>query len=205
MDQSVGDRNSDQSDDAVLIESSDSEYNETDSWKPMEEYEYKLQKLLKTTFARPFYFQLSNCFGAQIFPASWDDPEAPNCLSEVQAWHLKLQDPTFEALVKKSISVLKNHSEFYQANPAETHDENYSSDELVCLADHLLKKMNKLKPEMNVDPVNNVYEKLKEMFPETDTMILLAKSKKHVSNDNGMGEYQNLTEVINDLLSTSPK
>ena len=202
MEQNIDDIISDTSDDAVVvIESSDSEYDETDSWKPMDENEYNLQKLLKSTFARPFYFQPSNLVGAQIFPASWNESDAPKCFSGVLAWHFKLQDPTFEALLEKSISILKTHSEFYQANPAETHDENYSSDELVCLADHLQKKMNKLRPETNIDPVNTVFEKLKEMFPESDPMILLAESKRHVL----MGGNEDLTEVINKLLSTSPK
>ena len=202
MDQNIDYINIDTSDDAVVvIESSDSEYEETDSWKPMEENEYKLQKLLKSTFAKPFYFQPSDIYGGQIFPACWNEPDAPKCFSDVLAWHFKLQDPTFEALVEKSLSILKNHSEFYQANPAETHDDNYSSDELVCLADHLQKKMNKLKPETNIDPVNNVFVKLTEMFPESDPMILLAESKRHVL----MGGNEDLTEAINALLSTSPK
>ena len=74
--------------------------------------------------------------------------------------------------------------EYYKSGPEETHDEEYSSDELVCLAEHLQKisayfKVTEKKVENNLDIVDTVYEKLREVFPEKDLMFLLTKSNEY--------------------------
>ena len=47
--------NSDESNNVVVIETSGSEFDDEDSWKPMQENEYKFHKLIKSAFANPFY------------------------------------------------------------------------------------------------------------------------------------------------------
>ena len=172
----------DESNNVVVIETSDSEFDDEDkdSWKPMQENEYKLHKLMKSAFAQPFYSRPSSTLGVQIFPSSWADQEVPKCLSDVRAWQFKQSNSTVEDLIEIAMKILKSHIEYYRSGPEETHDEEYSSDELVCLAEHLQKRLNDLKVAEtndkvgnNLDPVNAVYEKLREMFPEKDPMILL--------------------------------
>ena len=57
MDLSCVIQNSDESNNVVVIETSDSEFDDEDkdSWRPMQENEYKLHKLIKSAFAQPVY------------------------------------------------------------------------------------------------------------------------------------------------------
>eukprot|EP00092_Neocalanus_flemingeri_P058137 GFUD01069235.1.p1 GENE.GFUD01069235.1~~GFUD01069235.1.p1 ORF type:complete len:419 (+),score=91.22 GFUD01069235.1:69-1325(+) len=69
-----------------------------------------------------------------------------------------------------------------------------------------VEKINKLKPiqseEKLKDPVNTVYEKLREVFPKEDPKSLLAKSMKHVSRFGGAGD---LTDLIDEILWPLPR
>ena len=130
--------NSDESNNVLVIETSGSEYDDEDkdSWRPMQEKEYKLHKLMKSAFAQTFCSKPSSAFGAQIFPSSWADQEVPKCLSDVRAWQFKHSNSTIAELIEIAMYILKSHIEFYRSGPEETHDEEYSSDGLVCLAEH---------------------------------------------------------------------
>jgi len=86
-----------------------------------------------------------------------------------------------------------------------THDEKYTSDELVCLAEHLQIKLKKLLPKEAPDSVNRIFEKLKELFPTTDRTTLLNKSRNHAQKHNDKESELDLTEVIEDILSCSPR
>ena len=214
MDLSCVLQNSDESNNVVVIETSDSEFDDEDKdrWRPMQENQYKLHKLMKSAFAQSFYFQPSSNYGAQIFPSSWADQEVPKCLSDVRAWQFKHSNSKIEELIEIAVNILKGHIEYYRSGPEETHDEEYSSDELVCLAEHLQKKLNELtvtetynKAENDLDPVNTVYEKLREMFPEKDPMFLLAKSNEHILKAGKMDGQLDMSEVIDEVLWPSTR
>jgi hypothetical protein len=214
MDLSYVFQNSDDSNNVVVIETSDSEFDDEDkdSWKQMQENEYKLHKLMKSTFAQPFYSKPSSSFGIQIFPSSWAEQEVPKCLSDVRAWQFKHCNSTIAELIEIAVNILKSHIEYYRSWPEVTHDEEYSRDELVCLAEHLQKKLIDLKvtetsykAEDNLGPVNTVYEKLREMFPEKDPMFLLAKSNEHILKAGKMGGELDMSEVIDEVLRPSTR
>ena len=61
------------------------------------------------------------------------------------------------------------------------------------------------KAEDKLGPVNNVYEKLREMFPEKDPMFLLAKSNEHISIAGKMGGELDMSEVIDEVLRPSTR
>ena len=162
----------------------------------------ELHNLLRSAFAQPFYFKPSNLFCQQIFSCTWNDLTIPKCFSEV----LILQDSTsVEGSIEQCLDIVKSHVVFYKTDPEETHDETYTSDELVCLAEHLNIKLKKLIPKEAPDPVNKVFAKLKELFPYTDTTILLSKSMNHVKKNNDKEGELDLTELIEDILSCSPR
>ena len=58
----------------------------------------------------------------------------------------------------------------------------------------------KNKAEDSLDPVNTVYEKLREIFPEKDPMFLLAKANEHILKAGKMGVELDMTEVIDEVL-----
>ena len=161
----------------------------------------ELHNLLKSAFAEPFYFQPSNLLGQQIFPCSWNDFEIPKCFSEVLTW----ADSTFKKSVEQCLNIVRSHVEFYKTDPGVTHDEKYTSDELVCLAGHLQIKLKKLLPKEAPEPVNRIFEKLKELFPTTDRTILLNKSRNHAQKHNDKEGELDLTKAIEDILSCSPR
>ena len=161
----------------------------------------ELHNLLKSAFAEPFFFQPSNFLGQKIFPMTWNDLTIPKCFSEVLMW----EDSTVEGSIEQCLNIVNSHVEFYKTDPEVTHDEKYRSDELVCLAEHLKNKLKKLNLKVASHPVNRVFEKLKEIFPYTDTTILLSKSKNHVQNNNDKEGELDLTEVIEDMLSCTPR
>ena len=193
----------DQPIDRIFIETNNYE---EDILSPVEEHE--LKKLLDSAFAKPFYRPPGNIFGAKIFPSSWNDLDMAHCFSEVielQEW----QEPTMESAIDMCLNILKSHIEFYKTklviNLDGTHDVAYTSDELVCMAEHLRKKISKLKLEKAADPVKRAFTKLKEMFPERGSLFLLNKSKSHVEKYNCTGVDLDLTEVIEDILLSSPR
>ena len=161
----------------------------------------ELHNLLKSAFAEPFYFQPSNFLGEKIFPMTWNDLTIPKGFSEVLMW----EDSTVEGSIEQCLNIVNSHVEFYKTDPEVTHDEKYSSDEILCLAEHLKNKLKKLSPKEASHPVNRVFEKLKEIFPYTDTAILLSKSKNYVQNNNDKEGELDLTEVIEDMLSCTPR
>ena len=76
--------NSDESNNVVVIETSDSEFDDEedkDSWNPRQENEYKFNKLIKSAFAKPFYSQPSSSFGVKIFPYCWVSKMSSRCSS----------------------------------------------------------------------------------------------------------------------------
>ena len=90
--------NSDESNNVVVMETSDSEFDDEedkDSWKPTQEKEYEFHKLIKSAFAKPFYSQPSTSFVAQIFPSCWADQEVPKCLSDVLSPDFSPHTPDF--------------------------------------------------------------------------------------------------------------
>ena len=161
----------------------------------------ELHNLLKSAFAEPFYFQPSNFLGQKIFSMTWNHLTIPKCFSEVLMW----EDSTVEGSIEQCLNIVNSHVEFYKTDPEVTHDEKYRSDEILCLAEHLKYKLKKLSPKVASHPVNRVFEKLKEIFPYTDTAILLSKSKNHVQNNNDKEGELDLTEVIEDMLSCTPR
>ena len=117
---------------------------EDDILIPFEKHE--LTNLLDS--AKPFYRPPSNMFGGQIFPSSWNDLNMAHCFYEVlemQAW----QQPPIETAIDRCLNILKSHIEFYKTKIDEnlegTHDVTYTSEELVCMAEHLQKKISNLK------------------------------------------------------------
>ena len=64
MDLSCVIQNSDESNNVLVIETSDSEFDDEDkdSWRLIQENEYKLHKLMKSAFAQPFYEKLREMF-----------------------------------------------------------------------------------------------------------------------------------------------
>ena len=125
MDLSCVLQNIDESNNVVVIETRDSEFDDEDkdSWRPMQEKEYKLHKLMKSAFAQPFYSRPSSTLGVQIFPSSWADQEVPKCLSDVRAWQFKHSNSTIAELIEIAMNILKRHIEYYRPGPEETHDE----------------------------------------------------------------------------------
>ena len=61
------------------------------------------------------------------------------------------------------------------------------------------------KAEDDLDPVNTVYEKLREMFPEKDPMFLLAKSNEHILKAGKMDGQLDMSEVIDEVLWPSTR
>ena len=110
---------------------------------------------------------------------------------------------SLESLIEHSLRILKSHIEFYRTGPTETHDEDYSSDELVCLAEHLEKKIRSIKPEENLQTnhIRKVFKTLTEIFPHKDPASLWTQSEQHVPRGGGDLDLAELIEDI--LLSTS--
>ena len=164
---------------------------------------HELKKLLDSAFAKPFYRRPSNMFGRQIFSSSWNHLDMANCFSEVLG-RQKWQEPIIA--IDMCLNILKSHIEFYKTkideNQEGTHDVTYTSEELVCMAEHLQKKISNLKA---ADPVKKVFTKLKEMFPESDSLLLLSKSKSFVEKYKCTGGDLDLTEVIEEILVSSPR
>ena len=57
----------------------------------------------------------------------------------------------------------------------------------------------------NLDPVNTVYEKLREMIPEKDPLFLLVKSNEHILKAGKMDGQLDMTQVIDEVLGPSQR
>eukprot|EP00092_Neocalanus_flemingeri_P058148 GFUD01069246.1.p1 GENE.GFUD01069246.1~~GFUD01069246.1.p1 ORF type:complete len:434 (+),score=85.63 GFUD01069246.1:341-1642(+) len=76
-----------------------------------------------------------------------------------------------EIMIENLTKIFNRHIEFYRDGPDETHDNDYSSDELACMAEHIQKKISKLKTDLSEemlirDPVSTVFIKLRKLSPQ---------------------------------------
>ena len=111
-------QNSDESNNVVLIETSESEFDDEedkDSWKAMQENEYKFHNLIKSDFSQAFYSQPSSSFGVKIFPYCWGSKMTSRC----QFKHIY---SSIVGLIEIAVNILKSHIEHYRSGPEETHD-----------------------------------------------------------------------------------
>ena len=213
MDQRKAIEDKTESENVIIIDTSDSEEDEVEVIEPtINDTDYKFHKLLRSSFGIPFYRKLPASFEIQVFPTLGTDPEIPKCLSDVRGRQFSLRGFKTADLIENTLDILKSHIDYYIKGPEETHDKDHSSDELVCMAQFLQKKiitfkhgLSKDNLEDSHDPVNIVYEKLRELFPDSPPNVLFVKSLNHVAKTGGINTEAALSDLVNEFLLSSPR
>ena len=70
----------------------------------------------------------------------------------------------------------------------------------TCRRYRLTLKLLRKKVENNLDIVDTVYEKLREVFPEKDLMFLLTKYNEYILKAGKMAGELDMTQVIDEIL-----